>query len=91
MAEETGTIWELFQTNASCNHGFGAVVGQMIVYAVAGLVRVDEKNKIVYFSKEYEKINAKATVPLREGMVTITMESGARSVEITGGYHMQVV
>ena len=90
MAEETGTIWELFQTNASCNHGFGAVVGQMIVYAVTGITRVDEKNRIVYFSDEYEKINAKATLPLREGMVTVALESGARSVEITGGYHMQV-
>ena len=90
MAEETGTIWELFQTNASCNHGFGAVVGQMIVYAVTGITRVDEKNKIVYFSNDYEKLNAKATLPLREGLVTVVLDSGARSVEITGGYHMQV-
>ena len=91
MAKETGTIWELFQTNASCNHGFGAVVGQMIVYAAAGIVRVDEKNKIVYFSKEYEKLNAKATLPLREGLMTVSMDDGARSVEIMGSYHMQVL
>ena len=62
----------------------------MIVYAVTGITRVDEKNKVVYFSDEYEKINAKATLPLRGGMVTVALESGARSVEITGGYHMQV-
>lgn len=35
MAEMTGTIWELFGGNASCNHGFGAVVGQMICEAVS--------------------------------------------------------
>lgn len=91
MAEETGTIWELFQTNASCDHGFGAVVGQMIVYAVTGLVRVDEKEKTVYFSKEYEKIDTKATIPLREGTLTVSLETGARSVETTGGYHIKVV
>jgi hypothetical protein len=90
MAEETGTIWELFQTNASCDHGFGAVVGQMVVYAVTGLVRVDEKEKTVYFSKEYEKIDAKATIPLREGMLTVSLETGARSVETAGGYHIRV-
>ena len=90
MAEETGTIWELFQTNASCNHGFGSVVGQMIVYAVTGLTRVDEREKVVYFSKEYEKMDAKATIPLRAGSVSITLETGARSVETAGGYHIRV-
>ena len=31
MAERTGTIWEFYDENASCNHGFGAVIG-MLVY-----------------------------------------------------------
>ncbi len=30
MAKRTGTIWELFAENASCNHGFGAVVGYLV-------------------------------------------------------------
>ena len=30
MAERTGTIWELFSENASCNHGFGSIVAQII-------------------------------------------------------------
>ena len=30
MAKRTGTIWELFAENASCNHGFGAIVGKIV-------------------------------------------------------------
>ena len=30
MAERTGTIWEFFDENASCNHGFGSVIGKLI-------------------------------------------------------------
>lgn len=37
MAETTGTIWELFGGNASCNHGFGAVIGKIICEAVQRL------------------------------------------------------
>lgn len=33
MAKRTGTIWELFSENASCNHGFGSVVAELIVSA----------------------------------------------------------
>ena len=33
MAERTGTIWELFSENASCNHGFGSVVAPLIFEA----------------------------------------------------------
>ncbi len=37
MAKMTGTIWELFGGNASCNHGFGAVVGSVICETVLQL------------------------------------------------------
>lgn len=30
MAERTGTIWEFFDEQASCNHGFGSVIGKLI-------------------------------------------------------------
>lgn len=30
MAERTGTIWEFYDDSASCNHGFGAVLGALI-------------------------------------------------------------
>lgn len=34
MAERTGTIWELFSDNASCNHGFGSILGKLICESV---------------------------------------------------------
>lgn len=33
MAERTGTIWEFFDESASCNHGFGSIVGYFIAEA----------------------------------------------------------
>lgn len=37
MAERTGTLWELFSENASCNHGFGSIVAKLLVEAEQGL------------------------------------------------------
>lgn len=37
MAERTGTIWELFSDNASCNHGFGSIIGKLICDSAARL------------------------------------------------------
>ncbi len=34
MAERTGTLWENFGGNASCNHGFASVVGYLIEDAI---------------------------------------------------------
>ena len=33
MVERTGTIWEFFDESASCNHGFGSVVGYFLAEA----------------------------------------------------------
>lgn len=33
MAEKTGTIWEFFEESASCNHGFGSIVGYFVAEA----------------------------------------------------------
>ena len=43
MAERTGTIWELFNDNASCNHGFGSIIGSLICEA-AQLLRAKGEN-----------------------------------------------
>lgn len=39
MAEKTGTIWEFFDENASCNHGFGSILGKLICESVLLLQR----------------------------------------------------
>lgn len=33
MAEKTGTIWEFFDESASCNHGFGSIIGYFVAEA----------------------------------------------------------
>ena len=86
MASSTGTIWELFQTNASCNHGFGSIVGQMIVYALCGVRGVNEQEKQLVLAAEHTKQDVHAVLPLRGGAAMITVKDGKRHVEIIGNY-----
>lgn len=44
MAKRTGTIWELFSENASCNHGFGSIIGYFIYKAYGRLSLEEESN-----------------------------------------------
>ena len=37
MAKCTGTIWEFYNENASCNHGFGSIIGKLICESAAYL------------------------------------------------------
>lgn len=43
MAERTGTIWEFFDEQASCNHGFGSVIGKLICESAELLKAKGEK------------------------------------------------
>jgi len=53
MARLTGTIWELFGGKASCNHGFGAIVGKLICESVWNMQGGETYEK---FKKKTEKI-----------------------------------
>lgn len=86
MASSTGTIWELFQTNASCNHGFGSVVGQMIAYALCGVIGVDEKEKRIYLSETFTSLDCQVKMPLKDGAVEITVKDGKRAVKVSDSY-----
>lgn len=91
MANSTGTIWELFQTNASCNHGFGSVVGQMIAYALCGVVRVDESAKTVYLSEKTAGVDCVLGMPLRGGRAEIKVENGKRSICLPTAYQTVIL
>lgn len=91
MAADTGTIWELFQTNASCDHGFGAVVGQMLVYSLTGLASIDEKEKRIYLRKTHLFIDCKVRLPLLSGSMTLSVEKGVRKVETTENYRIVIL
>jgi hypothetical protein len=91
MANSTGTIWELFQTNASCNHGFGSVVGQMIAYALCGIVYIDENARIIYFSEKTAGVDCAVDMPLRNGKAEIKVEEGKRSVCLPTAYQTVIL
>ena len=91
MARETGTIWELFQTNASCDHGFGAIVGQLITYSLCGILRVDEPSKRVYCTENYPAIDCKVELPLFDGVASVSVEKGVRTMAFPKTYQTVLV
>lgn len=90
MVESTGSIWELFSTNASCNHGFGSVVAKYICEAVVGLVSRDERTKTIVFSEGHLPINTSLQIPLQGGVCKIRIENGIREVEVPSGYEIKI-
>ena len=91
MAEATGTIWELFATNASCNHGFGSIVGALIVKALTGLVDIDETAKVLTFTQDTVKMDVKITFSLSGEVTKITIQDGVRGVCLPTGYTVTVL
>lgn len=91
MAQSTGTIWELFQTNASCDHGFGAIVGQLIVYSLCGILEIDEKTKTVYVTEKYPAIDCEVCLPLFGGVATVCVQVGERTIVVPDGYRLEIV
>ena len=89
MARSTGTIWELFQNNASCDHGFGSIVAPLIVYAVFGVKSVDTVNKTVTFGK-YAGTDAAATLPLGDAVAKIEIKNGVRNIEFPKEYSVRL-
>ncbi len=87
MAKLTGTLWENDSTGASCNHGFASHVIRFIFRDCLGIDSIDEVNKKVYLNNDYNTPeNAKAIIPLKNGSIKVTVEDGARKVEIQGDY-----
>ena len=89
MASQTGTIWELFQTNASCNHGFGSVLAQMITTALTGLVGVNEKTGDVYFSEKYLTTACNVVFPMQNGEGSVEIKDGKRTIVLPTGYQLK--
>lgn len=47
MADRTGTLWEMDNTIASCNHGFASHINHVFYRDILGLYDIDEKNKVI--------------------------------------------
>ncbi len=87
MALRTGTLWESDTARSSCNHAFASHVVRFIFRDCLGINDIDETNKKIYLNNDYTAPeNAKAVIPLIDGSIKITVEGGARKVEIIGGY-----
>ncbi len=87
MALRTGTLWESDTTRSSCNHAFASHVVRFIFRDCLGISEIDEINKKIYLNNDYTTPeNAKAVIPLINGKIKITVEGGARKVEIVGDY-----
>ncbi len=89
MARATGTIWELFQNNASCNHGFGSVLAPLIVYSTFGIKSVDTVNKAVTLGKHAD-VDATVTLPLGGTFARIEIKNGVRNIEFPKEYSVRL-
>ena len=87
MAKLTGTLWENDRVGSSCNHGFASHVVRLIFRDCLGIDGVDEINKKIYLNNDYTSPeHVKAVLPLLNGSIKVTVEGGARKVEISGDY-----
>lgn len=87
MAIRTGTLWESDTARSSCNHAFASHVVRFIFRDCLGINDIDETNKKIYLNNDYTAPqNVKAVIPLINGSIKITIEDGARKVEIVGDY-----
>ena len=88
MVKATSTIWELFSDNASCNHGFGAIVSMFIGKALTGLAEISEGEKKLYFVEKTLGIDTKLSIPVKEGKVFVEIRNGIRTITAPEGYQV---
>ena len=87
MAESTGTLWELFNFTSSCNHAFASAIAPLIVRALTGYIRTDERRKVVYFSNNSLRGNTEVTLPMQDGKeLKISVKNGIRKTQLPEGY-----
>ena len=88
MAEETGTLWELFSGPSSKDHGFAAIIAKYAVYAVLGIVDLDYANKKLTVCDPL-KISASVVLPCENGeKITIVNDNAAVGISVPDGYEI---
>ena len=88
MAEETGTLWELFSGPSSKDHGFAAIIAKYAVYAVLGIVDLDYANKKLTVCDPL-KISASVVLPCENGeKITIVNDNAAVEISVPDGYEI---
>lgn len=75
MAERTGTLWEHDKPSASCNHGFAAHAGEVLLRDVLGLREVNHVARTVRVEFADLKLDAcRGSVPTADGAVSLDWE-----------------
>ncbi|HOX08047.1 MAG TPA: hypothetical protein PK280_16735 [Planctomycetota bacterium] len=72
MAERTGTLWEMAEETASCNHGFASHTAHMLYRDVLGLAGVDHQERSVRLRFHDLKMPwCRGSVPVPGGAVSV--------------------
>jgi alpha-L-rhamnosidase len=95
MAERTGTLWEMADETASCNHGFAAHVCHALYRDVLGLYRVDPVSRSVQLRFSKLKLPwCRGAVPVPGGEVRLEWRRHGRGLRyrlaVPAGYRVGV-
>ncbi|MBQ2712751.1 MAG: hypothetical protein IJF71_05165 [Clostridia bacterium] len=75
MAQQTGTLWEHDQPEASCNHGFASAAAVLLYRAVFGYYGFTAEDGVL-FTPHIASITARATVSTPMGRFALYAEKG---------------
>lgn len=93
MASFTGTLWEYddietIKKYGSMNHGFASFAGVALVYALAGIRKIDYIKKFVYVDKSYlSNTNYSLQVGTDDGAICVTERDGEKVVKLPDGWN----
>ncbi len=95
MAERTGTLWEMADEDASCNHGFAAHAAHMLYRDVLGLRRIDRQKRTVRLRFNDLAVPwCRGSVPVPGGAVSVEWRRRGRlviyHVDVPAGYAVEV-
>ncbi|MDX9975457.1 MAG: hypothetical protein RBU21_20900, partial [FCB group bacterium] len=95
MAERTGTLWEMDDTSASCNHGFASHAAHTLYRDVLGVRQIDPVNKVV--KVRFTDANlpwCDGRIPAPDGYVDLRWTREANTVKyhlsVPAGYRVEV-
>jgi len=91
MADRTGTLWEMADENASCNHGFAAHVCHVLLRDVLGIAQIDRVRRVVRLKHDAVKLEwCRGRVPVPGGFVEVDWHRQGRriirQVNVPAGY-----
>lgn len=92
MAEETGTLWEHDDAQASCNHGFASYAAVLLARCVLGIEKVDLPAKRLVLAKEVraKPAWAEGAFPVSAASFRVRRENGAlRVADVPAGWTVE--